>query len=245
VGEGALDTLNSFTGLFAPLIGGFLLAEMGMPVLFAAVSVLFIASIFPLLTIEKAHFKLRTSLHDHSKRHEVDGKTLIELLHNGFQAESVETLFTVFLFLSGFEIISVGVVGVFFGLMGALVPMFLGKMVDINHDRVLFLGTVISVASWTAIALYPHEVLLYLAAFSLGIAYEALWLTACKRACILGKRKDPCFFGPAFEMIDEMGRGMALMFMLVLLTFAGMNTLLLGVAGVGLIFALWKSKHLL
>jgi len=242
---GVIDGLETFTGLIAPLIGAYILVELGMPILLAVTSAILMISIIPVLMIKGAHFKIKTSFHDHTKKHTFDPKLLIEMLHRGFQSNLLNVIFPLYLFLAGFEIIDIGVIAVLLALSGVFTPLLFGKLIDKdpkNRERFTMLGTILSIIVWVTIAIYPNEILFYVAAFLLGLVAELIWHPVKNKISILGKQKDPCFFGFVYEISDDMGRAIALIVVITVLLLFNLQIALIATTVLMLIFVIWKWR---
>ena len=238
--RGLAKSLQEISGFFAPIIGAFILIKFGMSNLVIIASVIALLSIIPLLMIKNVHFKLKMKLHDRSKKHKIKIGTLIELAHKGIHDEAKESIWPIFLFISGIELMSVGIVGALFALAGIITPFLIGRLVDINRKKIMYITTFGYFVAWSIAAFYPNEIMLYVLSFLIGAASSGLWLSICRKVIELGKKNDPSLFGPIWEMTDDLGRAFTLFIALFVLTFATMQIMFIILAGIALLFIVWE-----
>lgn len=238
--RGGITSIQNVFALFSPVIGGVILTLYGMPLLVALTGAALLLSMIPLFFIKKAHFRLRIRRHERTKKHRLEGKTVIHLLHRGLQSDAVYTFLPIFLFLLGLEIIEVGVIGSILAVMGIVTPLLIGKAVDKNWELVVTMSSVFALLTWVVLALFPERIMLFVLSIIIGLLYQGHWLSMNKLVCIAGKRKDPSFFGTSFELLDDIGGGINVFIMLVSYLLWGIPGMMLAIAGAGAVFLAWN-----
>lgn len=246
--RGTVGSLKNIISFIAPLLGGIIFTLLGMPLLIVLAAVVLLFSIVPLLSIKEAHFRLTIPKHDHTKKHTIPPHVVGELLFRGFMHASTTTFFPVFLFLLGFTILDVGIVGTIFGLSGIVAPLVIGKLIDQNRHRVVIGCAVLGMITWASLILFPGKILFLAAAVALDIAGWGFWLSVSKRMTSLGRKKDPSYFGTVFELFDDAGDGLGILLFLILYILGGLPAIVMGIIAVSVVFMVWKltsssSRH--
>jgi hypothetical protein len=242
--QGIVSLLVGPIGMFAPFIGGLILTISGMPLLISISAVLYVISIIPLLSIKKIHFKLNLHKHDHSKKHHISARNLIDMLYRGFVHQFMEVIFPTLLFVLGMQILEIGFVGSMVGLIGIFIPMIIGKMIDKKLDFIVAISYAMFSIGWLLMFLFPERAILYIVVVIFAIISHALWISVCKRICILGKSRDPSYFGTATEIFDDTGAGVAALLFFTLLMFVSIQMISLIVMLIGVIMFAWKIRNM-
>lgn len=239
--RGGMSSLQSIFASFAPFIGGLLLVSFGMYWLIVITSVILLVSVMPIIFIKDAGFKLTSPLIHRARLKSINRKTIIELLHRGFQGEAVDTFLPLFIFLFGLKITEVGIAGSLLAIAGVISPIIIGKAVDKKMEMTLIVSVIVGILGWLFFVLYPESIVLFIATIILGVVYEGYWLTTCKRVCLVAKRRSPSYFGIMFELLDDLGRGIAVLFLFVLFYIDGVNSMIFGVIAMAVVYLIWKA----
>ncbi len=242
--KGIMSLIVGPVGMFAPLVGGFILTFSGMPLLISISAVLYMISIIPLLSIKNIHFKMKFHRHDHSKKHHISTRNLIDMIYRGFNHQFTDIVFPTLLFVFGLKIIEIGFVGSIIGLIGILIPILIGKMIDRKLNVVVVINYALFAIGWLLMFLYPEKAFLYVIVIIFAIISSSLWISVCKRICVLGKGKDPSYFGTAAEMFDDVGKLIATFLFFILLLFTNLQTIFLVVVVIGIIMFAWKIRDM-
>jgi len=242
--KGIMSLLYGPVGMFAPFIGGLILTFSGMPLLISISIVLYMISIIPLLSIKKIHFKLKFHKHDHFKKHHISTRNLIDMIYRGFNHMFTSIVFPTILFVFGLQIIEIGFVGTIIGLTGILTPIVIGRMIDRKLNLVVAINYALLAIGWFLMFIYPEKTFFYVIVIMFAITSSSLWISVCKRICILGKGKDPSYFGTAAEMFDDVGQLIAAFLFFILLLFINLQTIFLVVVMIGIIMLAWKIRDM-
>ncbi len=243
--KGVSGSLQSIVSLFAPIIGALILVYSGMDSLILIAGIILTLSIIPIKVMKKAHFKLKTSFHDRTKKHGIDKKTLIELYHRGFQSEPIWFAFPMILFIYGFELLEIGFVGFLISLVGVITPMIIGKAIDLHREKILLASSILCFSSWILFLLFPSKLIFFIISLSLGLASEGTFLSAFKKISNMRKERDCSFLGLAFNSIDDGGRSIVLIFMITILYLTNIETMILGIIVVEILFTIWQIRNML
>jgi len=203
-----MSNVGSAVGIVVPGIAALLIVAYGYNILFAIALAFILISIIPVLPLrhEKTDFQFNFS-EIRSIIRKNKQFILPEILDN--LGQDAQVLWTLFLFITSFTVLDIGLLGVLAGLVGMVVTHITGALIDKwNKKAIVRFGAIATTIMWTLsflVAIYvPTPVLLYivtvLRGFALGIftsAYGAIMFNRARSndAQFLVLREIPTIFG--------------------------------------------------
>ena len=203
-----MSNVGSAVGIVVPGIAALLIVAYGYNILFAIALAFILISIIPVLPLrhEKTDFQFNFS-EIRSIIRKNKQFILPEILDN--LGQDAQVLWTLFLFITSFTVLDIGLLGVLAGLVGMVVTHITGALIDKwNKKAIVRFGAIATTIMWTLsflVATYsPTPVLLYivtvLRGFALGIfasAYGAIMFNRARGndAQFLVLREIPTIFG--------------------------------------------------
>lgn len=239
--RGVAETVASMASMASPLVGALILVGLGMSYLSVTAATILILSYLPLAFIGGLKFRIDMNLKNLSKsirKYRLKRKTILQILNRGMQSEVIYTLWPIFLFVSGIQIIEIGIVGLLLGLASTLTPLLLGKFADLDHTKLMRLSTLGMLAVWLVAIFTKNSIILYLLSFLIGILTESLWLAINKRMTMLGKKYNASYFGVVHELSDVFSKGLILVILVPLVFFFGINIVFIVMAIASVLFLL-------
>ncbi len=135
-------------GLFAPLIGAFIITKFSYPVLFFIAMCLVFVSMIPLLPLrsEKTHFRFTwAAVKEIWQKNKV--YFIPEIVDNF--AEDAGVILTLFIYLNLLNVLDIGWIGTVTSLVVVLFTYFVGDMTDTkNKHKLIRVGAVLLSLSW-------------------------------------------------------------------------------------------------
>ncbi len=166
---GKLNAIPRIFSLIAPLLGGLMLKFYGFNSLFVTCIFLYLFSALPILAL--TYFKSEIVLNINKL------KDLLKKYPRYFLAETISstgasaesTIWPIFIFLSFKDILSIGLVGTFFGIGGIFFSLFVGKRADKTNKNILInIGALIIILIWLLRYYLQGEIIYYILTVAAG-----------------------------------------------------------------------------
>ena len=149
---GKLNVMRLLPMIVSPLLGGWILALFGYPVLFAVVLAVLLASIIPLLYSRETH-EVYTDSYTQAWRRawkKENIKTSISFVANGLEMTIVYLFWPLFLFTLAITFESIGVIASFALVISSFFMLYVGKVSDTKERPwLLNVGSLWTSISWT------------------------------------------------------------------------------------------------
>lgn len=203
-----VSNVGSAFGIAVPIISAILITSYGYTFLFAFALMFIFVSIIPILSLKSETTDFKFEVPAISKvikenRHFI----LPEIIDN--LGQDAQVIWVLFLFISSFTIIDIGLLGVIVGLVGMAVTYFTGRLIDKWDKRALVrfgaVGTTIMWAVSYVVAVWaPTPLWLYIVTASRGLllgifmaSYGAIMFNRARRsdAQFIVLREVPTIFG--------------------------------------------------
>lgn len=235
------DTIENIVSLPSPLIGAIILVRFGMTPLSLLAGFIIILSSVPLYFIKGVNFKIKSdvkSLKKYWKRYKLKKKTILQILNRGMQAEFIYIIWPIFLYISGVELIEIGIVGIILGVAELISPLILGKLADHDHSKLMKFTTLGIMICWLIVIFTNNHYILYFISFVVGILNESIWLSINQKMTSLGKKYNASYFGIVHELGDNIAKALLLIIMIPVTIFFGLNATFVAIIFIGLFFIL-------
>lgn len=184
-----MSNVGAALGIIVPAISAFIIIGYGYNLLFLIAFIFILASIWPVLPLraEKTHFHFHLG---EVKRIARENRHFIvpEILDN--LGQDAQVIWTIYLFVTAFTVLDIGLLGVISGIVGMIVTHIVGGLIDSRDKKVIMrFGAVATTIMWAVsyfVALYaPLPAILYIVTTLRGFA---LGIFACAYGVVMFNR---------------------------------------------------------
>ena len=239
---GIIDSIEAAVSIAPPVIGAAILTLYGITYLSFIAALIVTLSVLPLLLLKKVRFKMRFGIRSFAeslKRYKLKKKTLFQIMNRNMQTQVIYTIWPIFLFVSGINIISIGIVGAIFALAGVVTPIIIGKFADLNHNKLMVLSTISILVVWVTLALTRNYYVLFVLSFILGVLLESFWLSIYKKILLLGKKYNVSYFSVIYTILETFFKMLVLIILLPIILLYGISTAFVAMIPITLLFLIF------
>ena len=224
--RGITSSLENAVSLLSPVIGALILVSYGIFHLSFLAAFIVLLSSIPIFLIKDIKFKIDLNIKNirkYSNKYKLKKKTILQIVGRGMQEETISILWPMLIFISGMEILEIGLIGALIAFTGMLAPMIFGRMADLDHKKLMKFSMIGMIALWGVVFFTKEHTVLYILSFFIGLFSESLWQALSENITELGKKYDASFFGVLLELVDDFSRGLVLLILIPIIFFFGLN----------------------
>ena len=223
---GIIDSIEAAVSIAPPVIGAVILTLYGIVYLSSTAALIVALSVLPLLVLKKVRFKMRfdiRSLGVYLRRYKLKKKTLFQIMNRNMQTQVIYTIWPIFLFVSGINVISIGIVGAILAFAGIITPLIIGEFADLDHNKLMVLSTISILFVWATLAFTHTYYVLFVLSFSFGVLLEAFWLSMYKKILLLGKKYHASYFSVIYTVLETFFKMLVLIILLPIIILYGIS----------------------
>jgi MFS family permease len=148
-GVGKLFSFPQMASLFAPLIGGLVIAKFGFLALNYFAALIFLTSAMPMMWLENQRFNYKINLGNFFRLFKRHFRYSLAEIFNNIIGEGEYLIIPFYLYLLFKNEIAIGAIGTFVGLGSVVFTFFVGKLTDqVDKKKLMRVGATMLILMW-------------------------------------------------------------------------------------------------